>query len=384
MKSRNLLFLSVVFVLLATARDSNAHTQTKPVTSTYNVEAVYDEARAVIGNKNLELKITVQPLPGATVRESDRLTLTKVHSVNNPAIQITQTSRGHGGNVYLYNVELMDGLEPRNYKLTLEFLDQQQNGTSIIIDLDVGVRSEGKLKLIEEKREPLVLGTKRVLELKFVNLYVDYQANINKIKIDSIPSGIIESMEVIDGVENGATVKHNVILFDPVLTIEPFQRRSVDVVLKLGGMPSLQNYIMGFGDDSKLKVAVTYDDGRGRFISDLEAQMDVKLRPNDRFLVGALIIGLLVGTGIKFYLEYLRKKGAITKKGVAGFVVITMIVGLVVFVVTWLGQIQIIAFKTVDLSYDKPGVIFILGCAGSLAGVHYLNKWLKFTPPGGR
>jgi hypothetical protein len=158
----------------------------------------------------------------------------------------------------------------------------------------------------------------------------------------------------------------------------------LDVALRLGGLPSLQHYVMGLGDDSKLTVEVAYDDSNERALTDFVGERVIKVRPSDLVLVGALVLGLLAGTGIRFRLEYLRKKGAITRKGVAGFVMITMVVGLVVFLVTWIGEIQIIAFKKLDLSYDRPGVIFILGFAGALTGVHYLNKWLKYVGPEGK
>ena len=61
----------------------------------------------------------------------------------------------------------------------------------------------------------------------------------------------------------------------------------------------------------------------------------------------------------------------------AVFVGVTILVGLVITVIAWAGQIQIIAFKDIHLSYDRPVVIFIIGLIGALGGVHYLNSWAK-------
>ncbi|HEX8353362.1 MAG TPA: hypothetical protein VF611_10705 [Pyrinomonadaceae bacterium] len=385
MKSRVLLLLTGTAVLLTTARYANANTatsQVKPVNDYYNIEAVYSKKQARVGNRFLELKVTVIPVPGVPIPAADRITLVNVEASDNREINVRLTSSGHNSNVYTYNVDLGERLEPRTYKLTLEFQSPRNSSISILIDLDVGVREKGKLRLMEVAQEPLVLGGEQVVKFKFANDYVDYPVNISRIKIDSIPSGIIDGLEVKDGAEGKPSVRNNVIIFEPVITIQPAQRHSLDIALKLGGVPSLQDYVMGFGDDSKLTVEVTYDDSNERTLTDLTGESPIKVRPSDRVLVGALILGLLAGTGIRFRLEYLRKKGAITRNGVAGFVMVTMIVGLVVFVVTWVGEIQIIAFKKLDLSYDRPGVIFILGFAGALTGVHYLNKWLKYVSPG--
>jgi hypothetical protein len=385
MKSRVLLLLMVMAVLLTTARYTNANTassQVKPVNDYYNIEAVYSKKQARVGNRFLELKVTVIPVPGVPIPEADRITLVNVEASDNREINVRRTSSGHNSNVYTYNVDLGERLEPRTYKLTLEFQSPRNSSIPILIDLDVGVRERGKLRLIEVAQEPLVLGGEKVVKFKFANDYVDYPVNISRIKIDSIPSGIIAGLEVKDGAEGKPSVRNNVIIFDPVITIQPAQRHSLDIALRLGGVPSLQDYVMGFGDDSKLTVEVTYDDSNERTLTDLTGESPIKVRPSDRVLVGALILGLLAGTGIRFRLEYLRKKGAITRNGVAGFVMVTMTVGLMVFVVTWIGEIQIIAFKKLDLSYDRPGVIFVLGFAGALTGVHYLNKWLKYVSPG--
>lgn len=387
MKLRIPQFLTVVAVLLTAAQYANADTTTsqiKPINSYYNLEAVYSKKQAFIGNRFLELTIKVTPAPGVLVPEGDRITLSNVDTSDNREIDIRRTFGGRDGSAYIYNVDLSGQLEPRTYKLTLEFQSPRNPSIPILIDLDVGVRQNGKLRLVEVEQEPLVLGGRKVVKFKFANDYVDYPVNIRRLKIDSTPSGIIEGLEVKDGAEGSTSVRNNVIVFDPVITVQPAQRYSLDIELKLGGMPSLQNYVLGMGDDSKLMIEVAYDDSNERTITDLTGERVIEVRPSDWVLVGALLLGLLAGTGLRFRLEYLSKRGSVTRKGVAGFVMVTMIVGLVVFVITWIGEIQIIAFKKLDLSYDRPGVIFVLGFAGALTGVHYLNKWLKYVSPGER
>src|SRR5215217_6311948 len=128
MKSRIPLFLTVMAVLLTTARYANADTPPdeptnpiKPINSYYNLHAAYIKRLAFIDNRHLELKITLIPVPGGSIPAEDRITLAGVRALDNREINISQTSGGPDNNVYIYNVDLSGKLEPRTYKLTLEF-----------------------------------------------------------------------------------------------------------------------------------------------------------------------------------------------------------------------------------------------------------------------
>jgi hypothetical protein len=212
--------------------------------------------------------------------------------------------------------------------------------------------------------------------LTLANDYKDYALNINTIRIAAMPS-VINGVEVVNDDNTSATVKNNVITFEPALSIPPAQEQSIDLMLDIGRMPSLQAWFTGLGDQSKLTFNIHYNDGHGRDISDWKGEASVKFKPSDRLLCGVLILGLLMGTGTKVCLEALRKQDAITTRGVAKFVLFTLVIGLVTALIALVGQIQIIAFNKVDLSYDVPGATFVIGFAAAISGVHLLNNWMN-------
>jgi hypothetical protein len=358
--------------------------QIDQINSYYSIEAGYDERLAYVGNRNLELKVTMKTPNGITIPEAGQLTLAAVQSTDEPKIKITRLygkeSVIEGTDLvseYKYRIEIGSGVEPRIFKLTLEFHDPRQTSIYRYLDLNVGIRDGSKVRFIEGTSEPLLSGGQGVYRFKLANDYPDYTVNVRTIKISSVPSDLVESIGIAENVGIKSEVKGNVISFDSGLSIEPSQQRPVELVIKMKKMSSFQNWLFGFSDDTKLLFDISYDDSNGRIIPDYDAAAKIKVRPSDQVLLGAMLIGVLLGTGIKFYLEHLHKKGVITRKGVAVFMLVTVTVGITISIIAWAGEIEIIAFKKIDMSYDRPCVIFIIGLLGALSGVHYLYKWGK-------
>ncbi len=246
------------------------------------------------------------------------------------------------------------------------------------VDLVVGERTNKKLIITGGDSEPFVAGSRVIYNLNLQNDYRDYTINIHEIRITSVPAGLIKSIALgpIGDVKPEIDSRTNTISFKPFLSIRPVDKETLPLELEIGSM-STTNWIKGFGDSSKLVFDFEYDDSNERIIALPPQEAVVKIRPSDGTLLGAMFIGVIIGTGLKFYLEYLREKGVINRKGVAVFVGITILVGIVITVIAWAGQIQIIAFKDINLSYDRPVVIFIIGLIGALGGVHFLNNWAK-------
>jgi hypothetical protein len=305
--------------------------------------------------------------------------------------KITMTLESHEANrirdnyvedVSTFLIRIPDGTEPRIHKIKLKFQYPNESTVDRYVDLFVGLRTQGRLRVVQTDYEPLVAGESGVFKIKLANDYPDYPINLQRITMSSVPSNLIARVDVLDVNESHGEVNGNTITFKPALSIAPFEQPTIQLNVKARPM-SVGNWIAGFGDGSKFGVAFAYDDSNERVITDLSHEAPIKVRPGDFSLLGAMLIGVLIGTGLKFYLEYLRKKGVIDRKGMGVFILVTVLVGIVITIIAWGGEIQIIAFKDVKLSYDRPVVIFIIGLIGALAGVHYLNDWVMKHLPGG-
>ncbi|HSK62332.1 MAG TPA: hypothetical protein VK893_00765, partial [Pyrinomonadaceae bacterium] len=202
-------------------------------------------------------------------------------------------------------------------------------------------------------------GSTNKYRLELENNFPDFPVNVRSVTIKSDPLGLIES----------ATVP----LAD--VSIDPLQRGAVELDLKTAPM-SFSNLLSGFSDSTKLIVQVTYDDSYGRVITDLVHPVKVKIRPRDRVLVIAMLIGVVIGAVLKLYLQRLQQQGVISRREVVMAVGITSLIGLVVSFVAVVGRIKIIAFDQMG-SYDNPAVIFVISMAGAVGGAQLLSTFFK-------
>jgi len=349
----------------------------------YLIDYDYNRELAYPGTRNLYLTVTTSTPLNLTVPQSKQITFAKYEGPKDSGIEIALV--GHEGRkpvgkyaveTNTFSIKIPEGTEPQIYKIKFKFQYPDESTVDRFVDLNVGLRSKGKLRVLDTESDPLTAGSQGSYKLKLSNDYPDYPVNIHQITVSSVPSYIISKLEVPEANDSKVEVHGSTVVFKPPFTIQPFQQPSLLFNFKLSRM-SLSNWISGFGDGSKLIFDVEYDDSNGRTIGDLSHETKVKLRPSDWTLLAAMLFGVSIGTGLKFYLEYLRGKGVIDKRGVAIFVTITVIVGVVVTIIAWAGQIQIIAFKDMSFSYDRPAVIFIMGLVGALGGIHFLITLAK-------
>lgn len=361
----------------------------------YLIEADYDKEQAFAGNKNLRLKVTMKTAANAVVPRDRVIKLAKHDPPEDSNIEVRwdnseRTLRdNYNQEVNTFVVKIPEGTEPKTYKIRLKFQNEaDQTAVNRDVDLFVGERTKSKLRIVSTENEPFIAGSRSVYNVELHNDYLDYTVNVHKIRIIPVPAKLITSVDLapLGEVEAEIDPRTQTISFKPFLSIKPGRKETIPLELQIGSM-SVTNWIAGFGDGSKLKFDVEYDDSNERTITPSTQESALKIRPGDGSLLGAMFFGVLIGTGLKFYLEYLRQKGVIDRKGVAVFVGITILVGIVITIIAWAGQIQIIAFKDINLSYDRPVVIFVIGLIGALGGVHYLNNWAKkylphdTTPP---
>lgn len=351
----------------------------------YLIEATFDREQAFTGNRDLGFKVTMKTLADTIVPREKVIKLARYDASedSNIEIQLENTERNLRDNynqeVNTFAIKIPENIEPRTYRIKLTFQYQaDQTAVNRYVDLPVFARSNSKLKITGVDNEAFVAGSNAVYYLDLQNDYTDYTVNVHKLRIRSVPAGLIAGLklEPFGEIKPDIDARTQTISFKPFLSIKPGRKETLALDMKVGSM-SLSNWIAGFGDGSKLVFDTEYDDGNERTITPPPQENLLKVRPGDGTLLVAMLIGVLIGTGLKFYLEYLREKGLIDKRGVAVFVSITILVGIVITIIAWAGQIQIIAFKDINLSYDRPVVIFIIGLIGALGGVHFLNNWAK-------
>jgi len=359
--------LILACVVLATAATASARTFPLEKITRGNQEffgtVSYDVEKAYAGNHNLELLISL------STKDAAQMDLIKLDPPDQTQIQFKEMSNdgfldpatGLRTSEYKYLADIPDGTEPRIYLITVSFGSPNEKNINRTFWLYVGVRNKGKLSVVtdSDSTTEFFTGTTNKYQLQLENNFPDYAVNIKNITIRSDPSGLVESKTV--DVSN--------------MSIDPAQRGVIDLDLKAAPM-SFTNLLSGFSDSTRLKMDVTYDDGYGRSVTDLSQSVKIKIRPRDRVLVVAMLIGVIIGAILKLYLQRLQQQGLITRREVFVAVTITSLIGLVVSFIAVVGRIKIIAFDQMG-SYDNPAVIFVISLAGAVGGAQLLSTFFK-------
>jgi hypothetical protein len=324
----------------------------------------YDVEKAYAGNQNLEVAVSLN------TQGTTNLDLLRFEPPDQAKIRFTQTSKipsldtatGLQTTQFKYIAAIPEDVEPRIYLITIVFAypDKDSNLRSNFW-LYLGVRNKGKLSVVTDEvtTTEFYTGTVNPYRVELENHFPDYPVNIRSITIKSNPLGLIESTTV--PVEN--------------FSIDPFQRGSIDLNLKTAPM-SFSNLLSGFSDSNRLILHITYDDGYGHIVTDLIHPVKIKVKPRDRILILAMLVGVVIGAIIKCYLQRLQQQGVISKRDVLIAVGITSLIGLVVSFVAVVGRIKIIAFDQMG-SYDNPAVIFVISLAGAVGGAQLLSTFFK-------
>jgi hypothetical protein len=359
--------LILACVVVATAATVNARTfpleKITRGTQEFFGTVSYDVEKAYAGNHNLELLVSL------STKDAAQLELIKLDPPDQTQIQFKEMSNdgfldpatGLRTSEYKYLADIPDGTEPRIYLITVSFASPNEKNINRTFWLYVGVRNKGKLNVVTDSDSTIEFftGTTNKYQLQLENNFPDYAVNIKNITIRSDPNGLVESRTV--DVSN--------------MSIDPAQRGVIDLDLKTAPM-SFTNLLSGFSDSTRLKLDITYDDGYGRSVTDLTQSVKIKIRPRDRVLVVAMLIGVVIGAILKLYLQRLQQQGLITRREVFVAVTITSLIGLVVSFIAVVGRIKIIAFDQMG-SYDNPAVIFVISLAGAVGGAQLLSTFFK-------
>lgn len=324
----------------------------------------YDVEKAYAGNQNLEIIVSLNTQAATNLEllrfeppDQAKIGFTRISHVatldKSTDLQTTQ---------FKYIAAIPPDVDPRIYLITIVFTNSgNENTYRTNFWLYLGVRNKGKLSVVTDDANTteLYTGTTNAYRLELENNFPDYAVNIRSVTIKSNPLGLVESTTI--RVED--------------FSIDPFQRGSIDLTLKTAPM-SFSNLLSGFSDSNRLIVHITYDDGYGHVITDLIHPVKIKVKPRDRILVLAMLVGVIIGAILKCYLQRLQQQGVITKREVLVAVGITSLIGLVVSFVAVVGRIKIVAFDQMG-SYDNPAVIFVISLAGAVGGAQLLSTLFK-------
>jgi len=359
------LLVLISLLLIATAAAS-ARTSTFEVTrgtQKYFGTVSYDVEKAYAGTHTLEVTISLN------TKDATNVELIKLEAPDQTKIQFTESSRipssdpatGVQTTEYRYLADIPAETEPRIYLITLVLSYPGDKNTSRTFELYVGVRNKGKLNIVSDAATTteFYTGMTNSYRIELENNFPDYPVNIRSVSVNSDPQGLIESktLQIQD------------------MSIDPLQRGAIDLDLKAAPM-SFTNLLSGFSDSSRLILHVTYDDSYGHVVTDLTYPVKIKVRPRDRVLIVAMLIGVVIGAILKCYLQRLQQQGIISRREAIIAIGITSLIGLVVSFIAVVGRIKIIAFDQMG-SYDNPAVIFVISLAGAVGGAQLLSTFFK-------
>ena len=233
-------------------------------------------------------------------------------------------------------------------------------------DLYIGAITPDKGRVTVEKLQHLPLVCKTGVEKQF-NLSLknesDYTITVTEVSLSSEPPGLISRQ-----------------VLQPPGPIAKSQTGDVPISVLLNS-PDVIDLIKGFSEDPTLVVKVKYQDTFGRPVPDLKEQIPIKIVPNNVVLITAIVIGVLVGTFVRFYLEFLARKRRLKRGERLKFVLYTTVFGLIVAAIALAGQVEIKALDRTMGSYDKPLAMFIIGLVGAIGGIQLIVAWYNSLRP---
>jgi hypothetical protein len=249
-------------------------------------------------------------------------------------------------------------------KMTLSYPGKPVNPKYFDLHVWPKTANKGAVTLEKLASLPLVFKTNvnKPFKLMVKNDFDSYAIHIKQVELSSEPSGLIDKKLTPD-VKISAGTTGSVPIEAVALT------------------PDIGDLIKGFSEEPQLLVNITYQDDYGRTVQDLRQSIPIKIIPNSGILLFAIIVGVLVGTFVRFYMEFLANKRKLKRSEVLKFVLYTTIFGLIVAAAALAGQIEIKALNKPMGSYDRPLVMFIIGLAAAVGGVQIIVAWYNSLRP---
>jgi hypothetical protein len=384
-------------MLLSTA--ANGYAQDAPSLTTikvtvsrygqsYTVNIEYDYLKAIAGSDYLEINVSIETmgknLKLVSCERCDSNSSVFSHMSEPKLMDPGQPSATDGISLAKYRLVagIKEDTKPKEYNVDLRFeppdVDQWRRSDPRYSDifvgfpLYVGVLKNGLFKIIETKPKPESCSSGQLHPLTLVlhNDFPSYTINVQKLIVTASSSELLES--VVSPVTPSGRVEGNTIVFDPPLSIAPFQDEILTFKVQMAGM-SPGNYLLGFDPESHLNFSFVYDDGKSRRISDYNYQRGLRLQPRLLVLGVAVLLGISVGVFLMFVWKMLVLEGTGLRKGMA--VATTVVVALVVSILALQGELNI-SFEAFKLraSYDKPLMLFVFSLFATVMGTPLLRK----------
>lgn len=344
--------LIVVLLIITAGTTASATTfefNVRGGSQVFSCRISYEVAMAYAGNDALPVNVSVQTtgrvdLESITFESPDRDKIDFREDGKNPP---NPDETGLRTAEYKFLANIRQGVEPRNYTVAIVFKYPGQLPVRHSFPLSVGVRSNGKLSVINGLSTPeFFVGRSNNYLIEFQNNFQDYPAKIRSITVLSEPLGLVE--------------RTSVSLDD--LTIKPLQRGSIGVDLKAAPI-SFSNLLNGFSDSNQLILQIAYEDGNGRTITDLVQPVKIRMKPSGTTLLIAMFVGGVIGALVKC----LRQKKLIWKLDT----LLAVFVGPAVAFIAIVAKIKIIAFD-ISGAYDNPAMLAIISFGAALGGVPIL------------
>ncbi len=345
----------------------------------FNIEAIYERSQAMVENSvNLRVKITTQSA------KQSFLKITALPEVDDPSAaaarfkftlltsNLTPAPTDDGGALgveYLYDVSIPADADPHGHKVKLQLNYEDEDSTRYFA-LNVGSKT-GKLELVKaaegSEAQTCEAGffarVQCTYKLSLKNNFNDYTVTIEALALDSMPPGLIESSKEPD--------EQN-----PNLLIGPGDVQEITRTFIVEPL-TLRNMVKGLATAPRLKITARYNDGNHRPpITGFEAYAPVSIAPRTQVLFGAVLVGLLIGAIARYVLEFMVWKKQITRGELMRFITYTVVFGLLVALLAFIGKIEIKGF-TVSGSYDNPLAMLFIGLVGALAGLQLFLGWYK-------
>ena len=273
---------------------------------------------------------------------------------------------------YNYAVRITDQAEPRKYRIQLNLGLPDNHPDKEIVKRDfvlpVGVNSKGKLEISKESEpgsfQPALFSTtKYQYKLKLRNFFRDYTTYIESITVNSDPAGWISPITIP--------------LKEEDKNIAPTGDRTITFDFETA--PLSGNLIRGFGGTPpELKFDIVYNDGSGRQLLYDEGKQPINIAPGGLVLIGAVLLGLLLGAVVRAVVEFMYFKKKFTRPSVIRVVTYSLVFGLLVVLLTIAGQVEVKS-KAISLSssYDNPLGMLMIGLVSALAGLQIFIGWYK-------